>query len=451
MTKQKPWDNGPLQVQENGRYFQNGTEPFFWLGDTAWLLFQNLTLEETYQYLQNRRDKGFNVIQATIIHQLPGSQRTKTGEVIPRRDASLAFYDMDMSRPNLETEFWGHIDEVVRMTEELGMYIAFVPCWGTVVDAGCLTLNNVSPYATFLGERYKDNKNIIWLIGGDCRGDKNYELWSCFGSTIKALCKDHMVTFHPFGRTSSTEWFHNEDWMDFNMFQAGHRRYDQACLGAWDDNAHKEGFFGEDSWRYVARDYSYSPVKPTLDGEPSYEQIPQGLHGQIEPFWQAEDVRRFAYWSVFAGAAGHTYGHNAIFQFHHPDSMPLFNVKMSWQDAMHDAGSNQMQILKSLMEAVDFGTGKLADELLYGRAGDKYERIAAFAGEDFAYFYSYLGTTFIVKLESLNWERANAWWFDPTNGTYSFIGTYEEELLVWFAPPQKRREHNDWVLVLKKA
>jgi hypothetical protein len=27
-------------------------------------------------------------------------------------------------------------------------------------------------------------------------------------------------------------------------------------------------------------------------------------------------VRRYAYWSVFAGSCGHTYGHNAIMQFY---------------------------------------------------------------------------------------------------------------------------------------
>ena len=121
--------------------------------------------------------------------------------------------------------------------------------------------------------------------------------------------------YHPFGRTSSSLWFHQEKWLDFNMFQSGHRRYDQASLNSWDDNAGKETFFGEDNWRYVERDRQAQPAKPTLDGEPSYEQIPQGLHDPSQPFWQDCDVRRYAYWSVFAGSAGHTYGSNAVMQF----------------------------------------------------------------------------------------------------------------------------------------
>ena len=34
----KPWDHGKLQVSENGRYLiHEDGEPFFWLGETAWL------------------------------------------------------------------------------------------------------------------------------------------------------------------------------------------------------------------------------------------------------------------------------------------------------------------------------------------------------------------------------------------------------------------------------
>lgn len=54
--------------------------------------------------------------------------------------------------------------------------------------------------------------------------------------------------------------------------------------------------YGEDNRKYVVRDHSYDIMKPTVDGEPSYEQIPQGHHDPKEPYWQAQDVRRYAYW-----------------------------------------------------------------------------------------------------------------------------------------------------------
>lgn len=100
------------------------------------------------------------------------------------------------------------------------------------------------------------------------------------------------------------------------MFQSGHRRYDQSSLGFWDDNNVSEDFYGEDNWRYVRRELARTPLRPVLDGEPSYENIPQGLHDFSQPLWKARDVRRYAYWSVFEGACGHTYGDNAIMQFY---------------------------------------------------------------------------------------------------------------------------------------
>jgi hypothetical protein len=99
------------------------------------------------------------------------------------------------------------------------------------------------------------------------------------------------------------------------MFQSGHRRYGQRKGdGDYSESDENE----EDNWRYVAATRTLTPLKPVLDGEPSYEGIPQGLHDVTQPRWQAADCRRYAYWSVFAGACGHTYGNNSIMQFYRP-------------------------------------------------------------------------------------------------------------------------------------
>ena len=48
-----PWNNGKLMVSEEGRYLkhENGT-PFFWLGETGWLLPQRLNRDEAEYYLE---------------------------------------------------------------------------------------------------------------------------------------------------------------------------------------------------------------------------------------------------------------------------------------------------------------------------------------------------------------------------------------------------------------
>jgi hypothetical protein len=55
---------GQLKVAPNGRYLMTASgQPFFWLGDTGWLLFNKLKREEAETYLEDRRKKGFNVIR----------------------------------------------------------------------------------------------------------------------------------------------------------------------------------------------------------------------------------------------------------------------------------------------------------------------------------------------------------------------------------------------------
>src|SRR6185437_1071138 len=60
-----------LEVSQNHRFLmtENG-KPFFWLGDTGWLLLSRLTTEEAQQYFENRHKKGFDLIQVMLVHSI---------------------------------------------------------------------------------------------------------------------------------------------------------------------------------------------------------------------------------------------------------------------------------------------------------------------------------------------------------------------------------------------
>jgi len=430
----KYWENGLLLVSENGRYLVNGSRPFFWLGDTAWLLMQQCTLAEAWTYLKNRKEKGFNVIQAILINTLPGED-----------DSSLASVKVDV----MSKEYWDHCDAVIKMAAELGIYMGLLPTWGSVVKNNLIKIDQVDCYADFLGKRYGNCPNIIWILGGDIRGSEGMDIHLKLGKQLKELMPDKLIAYHPFGRTASSLWFHQEAWLDINMFQSGHRRYDQASLGEWDDNASTEEFFGEDNWRYVDRDRSYEPAKPTLDGEPSYEQILQGLHDPIQPYWQACDVRRYAYWSVFQGAMGHTYGNNAIQQFYIGNESGNYGVKEVWQEAIHHEGSGQMQHLKNLMLSVDYIKGRPAEELLLSGQKEKYGRVSVFAGEDFIFCYDYEGHEFTLDISGYKGMKLDAYWFEPVSGAYSYLRDVTGMEAVTVKPVAKCVGQNDWVLVIK--
>lgn len=121
-----------IKLSENKRYLMyESQKPFFWLGDTAWLLFQKLSYEETQMYIKDRQSKGFNVIQAVIIHQ--ESNTNVYGEPA-LLDESITKTFVNGS-PDLKNRnsYWNHIDKVVDLAEKAGMYMGLLPVWGALL------------------------------------------------------------------------------------------------------------------------------------------------------------------------------------------------------------------------------------------------------------------------------------------------------------------------------
>jgi hypothetical protein len=280
-------------------------------------------------------------------------------------------------------------------------------------------------------------------VGGDIRGDSHRAVWEALGTALDDATEGQLITFHPRGRTDSSWWFHDAPWLDFNMFQSGHKTYAQEAANP--------DARSEDNWRYVVEDWARTPPKPTLDGEPSYENIPHGLHDSTQPRWQAADVRRYAYWAVFAGAAGHTYGDNDVMQFYVPGGPnPAFGANTHWAEALHAPGAGQMRFLAALMRS-RADPGRVADPQMIADNGVRYDRVIATRGRDFAMAYSYTGAPFTVRLGRISGGRVRAAWFDPRTGTTRPIGTIENSGEHRFDPPGDTRAGNDWVLLLDDA
>jgi hypothetical protein len=433
-----------LRIAENKRFFtdQDG-KPFFWLGDTGWLLFAKLNREEATRYLEDRRQKGFNVIQVMVLHTLGAVNAYGDSALVSKNVATPRTTEGNTFSDSLAYDYWDHVDFIIAQAEQKGLYMALVPVWGTNVKNGGVSRAEAQQYASWLAERYKNKSNIIWLNGGDIRGSDSTETWTLIGSTINAVDNKHLITFHPFGRTTSSTWFHNEDWLDFNMFQSGHRSYDL-------DTSLKEHRFGPDNYRFLLIDYNKQPVKPTLDGEPSYELIPYGLHDTTKPYWNADDVRRYGYWSVFAGAAGHTYGHSSVMQMHKPtDKESAYGSKKYWYDALNDSGARQMVHLKNLILSKPYFERVPDQSLINGRQGEKYNYLAATRGKDYAFIYTYTGKVFKVNMGKISGARVKATWYSPRDGSKQAIGTINNKGVSNFNPPGNSREGNDWVLILE--
>ncbi len=431
-----------LKVSENHRFLvdENGN-PFFWLGDTGWLLFKKLNREEAGRYLEDRRQKGFNVIQVMVLHDIDHPINAYGDSAFVNRNVASPFETPGHDpQDEFAYDFWDHADYIIDLAGEKGLYMALVPVWGSNVKSGAITAQQASVFGAWLAKRYRDRKNIIWINGGDINGNDSTEVWKALGNAIRAHDPNHLITFHPRGRLQSSLWFHNEGWLDFNMIQSGHRRYDQ------DDTPLK---YGEDNWRYVNDDYRLIPVKPTIDGEPSYEGIPQGLHDTLQPYWDSNDVRRYAYWSVFAGAFGITYGHNAVMQFHSvSDTDASYGPKMEWEPALDEPGAKQMKHLKTLMLSRSYPDRVPDSSLVSASQGERYDYLAATRGPDYALIYTYTGRKIEVTMGKIRGEKVRASWYNPRDGSWQETGVFDNKGSREFQPPGEVMNGNDWVLVL---
>jgi len=431
-----------LKISDNHRYFTADGKPFFWLGDTGWLLFTKMKREETIQYLDTRQKQGFNVIQLMVVHGGGDMDAYGDSALVNKNVATPRVTPGNTFGKGKEYDYWDHMDWVIDEAAKRGIYTALVPVWGSVVKGEHVSAIKAKAYAEFLAKRYRDKSNVIWMNGGDIQGTDSLKVWNTIGNTLRALDPNHLITYHPRGRTQSSTWFHNEPWLDFNSVQSGHRTYAQ-------DTSKGDLHYGEDNWKYIATDYAKTPAKPTLDAEPSYEKIPFGLHDLTLPRWTAADVRRYGYWSVFAGASGYTYGNNDVMQMHKPtDKGSAYGSKEYWYQSINDPGAQQMVYLKKLMLSRPYFDRVPDQALIAGGQGEKYNRLIATRGKNYAFIYTYTGRDMDVNTNILEGSKIKASWYNPRNGETTAIGTFAKSKMRKFNPPGEKKNGNDWVLII---
>jgi hypothetical protein len=260
----------------------------------------------------------------------------------------------------------------------------------------------------------------------------------------------HLVSYHSGGGHSSSEYFHDKDWLDFNTVQSIHRTRDA-------------------NYPLITADYALVPIKPTLDMECRYEDHPDArvidikavMAGELDPDERVDafDAREGAYWAVFAGAAGHGYGHNDIWQMADKRkvdstrdySFPLLPPRHDWFVSIDAPGAFTVGYLRRLMELRPWYRAAPDQSLIAsgeGAAGDE-DRVQALRAHDGSFVLAYLtlGSPVTIDLGVLSGTEVRASWYDPRQGTFEVIGTYPTSGTREFTPPSKGHG-NDWVLVL---
>ena len=421
------FNHGKLIISENRRFliFEDGT-PFFYLGDTGWELFHRLNNEEVEKYLENRRAKGFTVIQAVALAELDGLNT-------PDAEGNKPLIDNDPLKPN--EAYFIHVDWVIRKAFEKGIFIGLLPTWGDKVDKKwgvgpvIFNKNNAFKYGQWIGNRYKNFQNIIWINGGDRDGgDDNKIIWDAIGEGIKSVDKNHLMTFHPFGERSSSEWFQDSKWLDFNMCQTGHGQRSYAIYK-----------------RIIVRDYNLNNVKPCFDGEPRYEDHPVGWNPEVLGWFNDADIRQAMYWSLFSGSFGHTYGCHPIWQFLTPSREAIGLARHNWYDVLDLPGASDLIHARRLIESRPFLSRVPDQSLIIPAYFPETDYIVATRGEGYAFVYFPTGWSAEIQLDKIGAKSIMAYWFDPRNGESKLIETFPGTGIRKFTPPTNGRG-NDWIL-----
>lgn len=427
----------PIRVSDNRHFLvTDDGKPFFWLGDTAWELFHRLTLDEIIFYLDTRQRQGFNVVQAVALAEQDGLR-------VPNANGDLPFTDSAFTQPN--EAYFRLVDSVIELAAERGIYIALLPTWGDKVrlawGSGPVIFDppRAQQYGEWLGARYRGRENVFWINGGDRPavqdGVDDRPVWEALARGVRrGFGAEALISFHPPGGCGSSQYFPDADWLSLHMWQSGHVQVDAP------------------NWEYITQDWERSPTKPTLDGEPCYEDHP------IDPFlrhWQPEygyfrdyEVRKQAYRAVFAGACGHTYGHHSIWQFYDSGRAAINFPWCDWREALERPGAQQMRHLRALIEALPFTAHVPDQSIVLSDTGTGSEHIRAIRDGDGRYVLVYIPTAeraVTLDARKLHGERAAARWYDPRTGEYVRIGTITaQQPQTFVTPPQGP----DWVLML---
>ena len=403
----------PIKIHSSGRYFVDSTQkPFFIQGDTPWSITHNLTYEEAVRYMEDRIKRGFNAFMVSTPDAYdPDGKATYP----PDRYGNHPFRGEDITKP--EEAYWVNVDRVFKKAEEMGILLLVTPIYIGCCNDGYLGLlqkngpEKALAYGRWIGKRYASRLNIIWVHGGDRNPFEVPDEVRAVARGIRESAPSHLHTAHWAGNTSALDHFADEGWLDFNSSYT----------------------YGPVAWR-ILHDRARHPKKPTFLIETHYE----GDFGKRT----AEDIRRYPYRAVLAGAAGHLFGNR-----------PLWFCGHGWEKALGLPGSGYMTHVRTLFESRawhDLVPDINHNIVVQGHGdfgNDDGVQAAATTSRDTLIVYLTDKNKINVDLRRLSGEKLRGYWYDPRTGQSKEIGMIERKGLREFKAPAE----GDWILVLDDA
>ncbi len=380
--------NGPIGISPDGRYFvDKDGAPFLWVGDTAWPLFVQYTPEQAEAYLVDRARKGYSVVQAVLIWGLGSGMERPTP--LPNSLGEAPWVDDDPLKPN--EAYFKHVDRILDIANQQGLVVSLGVAWGYyIVDRQMIDLKNARAFGRQVGSRYKDTPNLIFANGGD-RVPLHFE--EVYRELARGLREGdggaHLITYHPSGWRSSSEYFHGEDWLDFNSIQT------------WGEWYHVHDAIITDGWM--------TPAKPAVLAEGAYEggDYPRGL---ITPLL----ARRQAWFALTSGGF-YSNGHTL-----------MWRMDPGWESALDAPGAAQVGRTREILK--DFPWWEVVPDqglFLTGAGSDRALNTACRTRDgNHALIYLSSQCHVFINLEKFQARLVRATWINPATGEERDAGTH---------------------------
>ena len=411
----------PLRVSANRQHLEDNTgAPFLVVGDTAWSLVAQLNETDIERYLDDRAVRGFNAIIVNLLeHKFASHAPATVGGVQPF--AAGRMFEV----PN--AEYFDIAHRAVAAAGRRGISVWLCPAYlgwdggdeGFFKEINAAGHDALRNYGRFVGERFKDLPNIVWMLGGDFAFPTSHR-W--LGDVLAAGLRDggarQLMTAHG-GQTAAVETFGDGDWIAVDTVYSYLKDLREPLHAA-----------------RVRR-----PQRPFVLIESTYE----GEHDA-----PPEQIRFQAWAAMLSGATGQFFGNNPIWHF---DGPTLFKYEGSWQQALDSVGSRDMARLGAFFRSQPWIELQPAADGQVVTTDTGVAPVAASSTDGtitIVYVPAHSTGTRELLLKSRHANAAQ--WFDPAGDASPVIANIDgdaESRLRVHTPGRNSAGATDWVLVLR--
>ena len=232
-----------VTVSEDKSTFCRDKKPFFYLADTIWSAFTNITGDEWIYYLKRRKEQGFNVLQ---INTMPQWDRC-ISDIGLYPFATADGHRFDFTK--LNEAYYEHAVRMCEQAKEEGFQLALVVLWlnyvpGTwgskVMDCNVMPKEFVKTYTEKIVHVF-NRFEPIYIVSGDTDFDTP-EAVSYYRDALDVLCEKSPHTLKTMHIKRGYDFLPEEflEKLDFYMFQSGHNREGQDMAYVLPENFRKK-------------------------------------------------------------------------------------------------------------------------------------------------------------------------------------------------------------------